>query len=103
MPPQPPAPVSQVGSRPDGRGRARALWQRIRVLVRLRRLYFLRAELRFAPTEAQRLFALTVAIGVLCGLVAVAFHGSIGLLERNLMNRAIEAPGRLWMRWTISV
>lgn len=62
----------------------------------------LRVALRLAPTEAQGLFALTVAIGVVCGLAAVAFHYSIALAEKLLFGRAINAPGQLWVFWGIA-
>ena len=75
--------------------------RRLRRLARLWRLYLLRAELRLAPTEAQRLFLLTVAIGLLCGLAAVAFHLSIGFFEKRLIEPAMHAPGRFWIPWTI--
>lgn len=61
------------------------------------RAALLRTELRFAPSESQRLFALTIMIGVLCGLAAVAFHLTIKLVERQLVERALAAPGRWWM------
>jgi CIC family chloride channel protein len=77
--------------------------RRLRILLRLRRLYLLRFELRFVPTEAQRLFALTVAIGVLCGLAAVAFHLTIHFFEHHLIERAMSASGRSWLGWTIAV
>jgi chloride channel protein, CIC family len=66
------------------------------------RTWALRFELRVAPTESQRLFALTVAIGVVCGLAAVAFHFSIRFAESLLFERAIAAPGRLWMVWGVA-
>jgi CIC family chloride channel protein len=76
--------------------------QRARRLLRLRRLYLLRLELRFTPSEPQRLFALTIAIGVLCGLAAVAFHLAIHVCEEHLIGPAMAAPGRSWMGWTIA-
>ncbi|HEX3346462.1 MAG TPA: chloride channel protein, partial [Polyangiaceae bacterium] len=78
-----------------------ALWRRLRVAVRLRSLYFLRAEIRFAPTEAQRLFFLTVVIGIVCGLAAVAFHLSIALASHALIDQAMSAPGKSWIGWTL--
>jgi chloride channel protein, CIC family len=64
--------------------------------VALRRLVSpagMRARLRsLAPNEGQHLFALTLLVGVVCGLVAVAFHLAI---------RALHAPGNSWMYWTI--
>ncbi|HVU05905.1 MAG TPA: chloride channel protein [Polyangiaceae bacterium] len=76
--------------------------RRLRVLLRLRKLYLLRAEIRFAPTEAQRLLALTVVIGISCGFAAVAFHLLIRLLEHRLIEPAMAAPGRAWMAWTVA-
>jgi chloride channel protein, CIC family len=66
------------------------------------RAWALRFELRVAPTESQRLFALTVTIGVVCGLAAVAFHFSIRFAESLLFERAITAPGSLWIVWGIA-
>jgi CIC family chloride channel protein len=48
------------------------------------------------------LFALTIAVGVACGLAAVAFHLAIRLLEAQLIDRAMVAPGRSWIFWTIA-
>lgn len=61
----------------------------------------LRFELRVAPTESQRLFALTLVIGVACGFAAVAFHFSIRFAESLMFNRALALPGRLWMVWGV--
>ncbi|MGC4093837.1 MAG: chloride channel protein [Polyangiaceae bacterium] len=83
--------------------RLRPVRQRLRRLLELRRLYWWRWELNFAPSEAQRLFALTVGIGVLCGLAAVAFHLSIETLEHALIERALWAPGNSWIGWTLLV
>jgi CIC family chloride channel protein len=77
------------------------LARRIRTVLRLWRLYWLRVELRIVPTEAQRLFALTMLIGVSCGLAAVAFHLAIGLAEHLLIDRAMGAPDGWWRLWTI--
>ncbi len=97
-----PLPTSSATRSPWAR-RYDSVLRRLRVLLRLRRLYLLRFELRFAPTEAQRLFALTVGIGVLCGLAAVAFHLTIHFFEAHLIERAMDAPGRSWIGWTIVV
>jgi len=43
--------------------------------------------------ERQRLLAVTIAAGGLCGPAAVAFHLSIAWLENLLINRANHAPG----------
>jgi CIC family chloride channel protein len=51
--------------------------------------------------ERQRLLAVTIVAGGLCGLAAVAFHLSIGWLEALLINRANHAPGYWWTVLTI--
>ncbi len=66
------------------------------------RVWALRFELRVAPTESQRLFALTVAIGIVCGLAAVVFHFSIRFAERLLFDRAMNAAGGYWVVWGIA-
>jgi chloride channel protein, CIC family len=112
MPEQDPEPPSleapQSSPRPGfspSRGNPTAfvamVMRRVRTVLRLWRLYWLRAELRFVPTEAQRLFALTMVIGVSCGLAAVAFHLAIGRAERALIDRAMAAPDGWWRLWTI--
>jgi chloride channel protein, CIC family len=65
------------------------------------RAWALRFELRVAPTETQRLFALTVAVGCVCGLAAVAFHFSIHFAESWLCERALRAEGRSWLMWGV--
>jgi CIC family chloride channel protein len=77
--------------------------RRLRVLLRLRKLYLLRAEIKFAPTEAQRLLALTVVIGISCGVAAVAFHLLIRFFEHHLIDPAMAAPGRSWIAWTLVI
>ena len=57
--------------------------------------------LRRMPTERQRLLAVTILAGALCGLAAVAFHLSIMGLEALLINRANAAPGHSWIWWTV--
>jgi CIC family chloride channel protein len=56
---------------------------------------------RRMPTERQRLLAVTILAGGLCGLAAVAFHLSIGSLEALMIDRANAAPGHSWIGWTI--
>jgi chloride channel protein, CIC family len=51
--------------------------------------------------ERQRLLAVTILAGGLCGLAAVAFHFSISWLEALLINRANHAPGYWWIFFTI--
>lgn len=57
--------------------------------------------LRRLQNEQRRLLAFTILAGGLCGLAAVAFHLSIGLLEKLLINRANAATGHSWIFWTI--
>lgn len=99
--PLPGIPGSVRGARSGPGAFAASAWRRIRTTFRLWRLYWLRAELQLVPNEAQRLFALTMIIGVSCGLAAVAFHLAIGLAERTLIDRATAAPGASWIAWTI--
>ncbi len=63
----------------------------LRKLFELRNLYLIKVRLRFAPTEAQLLFGLTVLIGLLSGLAAVAFHLAIKAVEHTLINPATHA------------
>ncbi len=57
--------------------------------------------LRRIPSERQRLLAVTILAGGICGLAAVAFHLSIMGLEVILIDRANAAPGHSWIWWTI--
>src|ERR1035441_7640651 len=57
--------------------------------------------MRRIPSERQRLLAVTIIAGGLCGLSAVAFHLSIGWAERLMIDRANAAPGHSWIWWTI--
>ncbi len=75
--------------------------RRIRSALRLWRLYWLRLQIVLVPTEAQRLFALTIVIGGGCGLAAVGFHHAIAAAEHLLILNAMGAGGRAWIPWTI--
>jgi CIC family chloride channel protein len=57
--------------------------------------------LRRMPTERQRLLAVTILAGGLCGVAAVAFHLSIMGLEVLLIDRANHASGHSWIWWTV--
>src|SRR5919205_292458 len=81
--------------------RLEALWRLWRVRWARAQMPALRLFVRLVPAERQRVFALTVTVGVLCGLAAVAFHLTIRLLEANLVARAMSAPGHAWVAWTI--
>ncbi len=56
---------------------------------------------RRMPNERQRLLAITVVAGGVCGLSAVAFHVSVAHLYSLLIDRASAAPGHAWIWWTI--
>ena len=56
---------------------------------------------RRVPNERQRLLAVTILAGGLCGLAAVAFHITIGVFEGLLIDRANAAPGHSWIWWTL--
>ncbi len=64
--------------------------------------YALRAFLKLAPAERHRLFALTIVIGGVCGLAAVAFHSAIHGAELLMIDPALSAPGHSWIFWTIA-
>jgi CIC family chloride channel protein len=72
------------------------------VVVRSYQLW-LTTKARFSPTERQRLFGLTVMIGGVCGLVAVAFHQSIRWIEKLTIERAFDAAGDAWILWVVLV
>jgi len=56
---------------------------------------------RLIPTERQRLLALTILSGALCGLVAVSFHLAIRKAESLFIDRALAAPHFTWIYWCI--
>ena len=62
---------------------------------------FLAWLMRRMPGERQRLLAVTILAGGLCGLAAVLFHLSIGWLESLMIEHANSAPGNSWIWWTI--
>ncbi len=64
------------------RSRALVLFDRLRARA-------VAASLRLAPSEPQRIFGLTIVLGVVCGLVAVAFHEAIRGAQALLVDRAL--------------
>jgi CIC family chloride channel protein len=58
-------------------------------------------EQRYLPNDAQHLFALTIGIGAICGILAVSFHLLIRGLEHLLIERALQPSNSSWMLWTI--
>jgi CIC family chloride channel protein len=61
--------------------------------------------MRRLPTERQRLLAITILAGGLCGLAAVAFHISVAFVEGMLIDRAARgsslAGNHSWIIWTV--
>jgi len=57
--------------------------------------------MRRMPGERQRLLAITIVAGGMCGLAAVAFHISVIRLYGLLIDRAASAPNHAWICWTI--
>ncbi len=53
--------------------------------------------------ERQKLLALTVVIGGLCGLAAVAFHLLINLVSHLAIDSAATAPGAAWIPLTLLI
>jgi CIC family chloride channel protein len=62
---------------------------------------FLAWLMRRLPNERQRLLAVTILAGGLCGLAAVAFHLSISWAEVLFIDRANAASGNSLIWWTI--
>lgn len=56
---------------------------------------------RRMPNERQRLIAIMIVAGGVCGLAAVAFHLSVAWLYGQAIDRAASAPGHAWILWTI--
>jgi chloride channel protein, CIC family len=81
--------------------RIRDQLKRVRIALRRRataaNVALLRVFLRVVPTESHRVFALTLILGVLCGLAAVLFHLSIISAERHLIDPAMTATGHRWI------
>ena len=92
-----PGQLASAGS-PRGRagGRARRLYRRVHDSWQV-------AKQRLVPTERQRLFGLTIAIGGVCGLAAVAFHIAIERVAATSVDRAMAAAGHAWIGWTLAV
>lgn len=79
---------------------------RFRAAIRLWRFRLHRANvaglrifLKLIPEEGQRVFALTIFVGAICGIAAVAFHLAIHFAETHLIDRAQAAAGYSWIWW----
>ena len=75
----------------------RTYWRYLRPKVRNARIGILAVALRAIPNESQRVFGLTLLIGVACGLAAVSFHLSILAAERLLIGEVSGASASLWL------
>jgi CIC family chloride channel protein len=74
---------------------SRAYLRLIRRRWRVFKLDALAVFLRYVPNESQRVFALTLVAGALCGLAAVAFHLTIDKFESVLMGAALASSDML--------
>ncbi len=83
--------IERLGSK------AKAYWRLFRPRWRRLKLATLRFFIRFVPNESQRVFILTLIVGALCGLTAVAFHVSIGWAEDLLIGPALASPHMMWL------
>ncbi|HEY2733124.1 MAG TPA: chloride channel protein, partial [Polyangiales bacterium] len=63
----------------------------------------LRFSLRAIPAERHRLFALTIIIGGVCGLIAVLFHSAIAFAEQLWIEPALHAQGKWFVIRTLLV
>jgi len=81
-------------------GRARPGGSLARSLARTRDA-LLRWFARLVPDEHQHVLVVTVIVGLVCGLVALAFHLAIQLAERLLVGNAIALGG--WQGTTLVV
>jgi CIC family chloride channel protein len=79
----------------------RAREKSIQARRRRANLLTLRLFQRIVPAERQRVFVLTIIVGMLCGLAAVAFHLAIMGAELLLIERALGARAPYWMILTI--
>lgn len=78
-------------------------WSRIRQKLDDLRARAVAVTLRSSPSEPQRVLALTLALGGVCGLVAVAFHEAIRRASSLLFGRFGIEDGWLWAPWVILV
>ncbi len=71
----------------------KAFWRLTRRFRTRVRMVLLKFYLWLIPTESQRVFGLTLIVGAVCGLVAVAFHLSIIAAEDLFIDRAFATEG----------
>jgi chloride channel protein, CIC family len=58
-------------------------------------------SLSLVPHERHRLFALTLLLGVACGVAAVSFHVAIRGAEQLLIDRALSTTGASFWFWMV--
>lgn len=57
----------------------------------------LRRFVRLVPSEGNRIYVLTLVIGAVCGLMAVAFHSAIRWASALLIERPLNQTGSAWL------
>jgi CIC family chloride channel protein len=57
----------------------------------------LRRFVRLVPSEGNRIYVLTIVIGGVCGLTAVAFHSAIRWASQLLIERSLSQTGSAWL------
>ncbi len=77
--------------------------KRIQASLDAARAFVVRITLRVSPSEAQRVFGLTLVLGAVCGLVAVAFHLAIHGAQQLLFDRYSPVDGWVWIPWVVLV
>lgn len=75
----------------------------VRPAYRRTKFTLLRLYARARWSERQRLLALTIVVGVACGLAAVGFHLAIQETERFLFGTAGARFGLSWIPWIVLV
>lgn len=63
------------------------LWPRAQAALDGARALAVRASMRISPSEPQRVLLLTIVLGGVCGLVAVAFHAAIAGAQALIIDR----------------
>jgi CIC family chloride channel protein len=77
--------------------------ERVERLLDAIRAFVVRVSLRLSPSEPQRVLAVTLVLGALCGLVAVAFHVAIRGAQHLLFEHYTPADGWVWIPWVVLV
>ncbi|HEY2736508.1 MAG TPA: chloride channel protein, partial [Polyangiales bacterium] len=60
-------------------------------------------SLGLVPKERHRLFALTILLGGVCGLIAVMFHSMIRAAEHFMIDRSLDANGMRFVLCTLLI